>query len=168
MTPSRPSTRRTRRYFDIPQTSQRGKSALTSNSLWAKTAVARPVKETPPSHNSAPTTFLSLPREIRQKILYMSCSLELRVLDIPSGSVLSDDYNSIHYRSETDRCNLWKSSVGNMHPTLQDDFEYVYKKWIEEVDGLLGECEEDSKMLVLSERGRYELEYPHIGGATLS
>lgn len=163
-----PPNRRTRRYFDIPKTNQRNKSALTKNSLWVKSAAAKPVRESLPHRKGKPTTFLSLPRELRQKILYISCSLELHVLEIPSGRVLPDNYNSSHYMAETNRCNLWKKSVGNIHPELRADFEYVYKKWMEEVDGLLEQCKNDSKMLDLSENGRYELEYPHIGGATLT
>ncbi|TLD32617.1 2-oxoisovalerate dehydrogenase subunit alpha [Venturia nashicola] len=163
MAPVKLSNRRTRRYFDIPQTSQRGKSALTTKSLWVKTAATQPAKQTLLPHKDGPTTFLSLPRELRQKILYMSYSLEVQVLKIPSGSILEDNHNNANYICETYRCDLWRKSVGNMHPEVQADFEFVYKKWMREIDGLFEQCKDKEKMLDLSYKGRYELEYPHIG-----
>ncbi|QDS72011.1 hypothetical protein FKW77_001897 [Venturia effusa] len=162
MAPAKPSTRKTRRYFDIPQSSQRGKSALTKSSLWVKSTASKSVKETLPPHAGEKTTFLSLPREIRQKILYMSCSLELRVLESSSHYYFTNFYN---HKSEVLRMSLWKTTVANMHEKLRDDFEYVYRTWMDEVDALLKECKDGSKRLVLSDRGRYELEFPHIGDA---
>lgn len=58
--------------------------------------------------------------------------------------------------------------MSNIHKELPADFQFAYDKWRKEIDELLEQCNDASKKLVLSKRGRNEVEFPHVAGSSLS
>ncbi|RDI77932.1 2-oxoisovalerate dehydrogenase subunit alpha [Venturia inaequalis] len=95
-----------------------------------------------------PTSFLSLPLELRQKILYQSLDIGLDILrDLPKPNIALEEFHSYiqvvgeeRIAKAKDYNFLWQQVVSMVYPTAKDDVHFVSKMWDVEVDGLLEEC----------------------------
>lgn len=92
------------------------------------------------------TTFLDLPRELRQQILSQSYPFTLIVKP-------SVDTNTSQLRTLTDnrnkkKCDQVKASLARWHdelssvdPIVEDDVGWICQKWAEGVDRVYSDCE---------------------------
>ncbi|RDI77907.1 hypothetical protein Vi05172_g12163 [Venturia inaequalis] len=108
------------------------------------------------STNPQPATFLTLPRELRQKILYLSSSFELTVSAHRQpfrdkrtwGLKRVGNSEMHHYRLWAQLLKIAVKDVAFWH-----DLDYVMEMWIEEVDDIVKRCLRKSKML--QQKGMY-------------
>lgn len=111
----------------------------------------------PASTRKTRTTFFSIPRELRQKILYLSCDLEIKIHDHPlnpdyRGVTVFDRVYGVPYRSvitelsarnEKKRSKAWGGVLTlGLSAAVEKDVEYVVHKWIMETDGMAEECKQ--------------------------
>lgn len=95
-----------------------------------------------------PTSFLSLPLELRQKILYQSLDIGLDIRrDLPKPNIALEEFHSYIQVVGKERIArakyynvLWQQVVSMVYPTAKDDVHFVSKMWDVEVDGLIEEC----------------------------
>lgn len=88
---------------------------------------------------TTPTSFLSLPREIRQKILIQSYRrflfLEAFKPRPPYMVVILARQSEENYKSkcrhEMRVIEDWAKGMGTVHPIVRDDMRYVYKKVVD-------------------------------------
>lgn len=86
----------------------------------------------PPKRDAAATTtFLTLPRELRRKILVDS-NAHLQLPDLTDNAELSQNFSLKTYSSQT---RDWASTLREIVQTV-DDVDYVDKLWLEEVMSL--------------------------------
>lgn len=80
------------------------------------------------SNQTPPASFLNLPRELRQTILYMTYDLEGPQDPNDPHSTLS---GSRHWRLVMSGYvfSMWLSSIKKVHVQVTEDVEYVEKKW---------------------------------------
>jgi hypothetical protein len=100
------------------------------------------------------TTFISLPREIRQKILYQSSDLEICICPHPEfvkhfNSKTYLDMNRIVCDDERKRLGSWYASLTYVHDRVCEDLPYVWAKWMEDVEQLYEACKDGSKGIIL-------------------
>lgn len=108
------------------------------------------------STNPQPASFLTLPRELRQKILYLSSSFELTVSAHRQpfrdkrtwGPKRVGNSEMHHYRLWAQLLKIAVKDVAFWH-----DLDYVMEMWIEEVDDIVKRCLRKSKML--QQKGMY-------------
>lgn len=85
-----------------------------------------------------PTSFLSLPAELRQRILLLSRDTCLNPnepgLHGPTGMLVHDRI----IRKERKSVKLWTGKLCQVHPVLKEDvMEFAYRKWMKK----LAECD---------------------------
>lgn len=134
---------------------------LTETSLGEE---SNPSKEQQPEssidqHHDLATTFLSLPREIRQKILvhtFNSKAHQIRLPVVPEGPITHSQYEEITrlgkkfgvrrmwIEGERKKVKAWTNSVSSLHPYIKANMPYVLEGLEKEVEarlGLLGEID---------------------------
>ncbi|TLD37994.1 hypothetical protein E2P81_ATG03669 [Venturia nashicola] len=98
-----------------------------------------------------PTSFLSLPSELRQNILFLSHELELTAptRTSPKKSIEKERLVLYDHIIEADRYMRMLRGIGTelnqVHPSLEDDVEYAVGKWIEGVEDWVDKAEERFK-----------------------
>lgn len=101
------------------------------------------------SNSQLPTTFLSLPRELRQRIFYLSCEhtsgISTRPILDPSFRTLIETCNESERKTLELRVEsleiLWVRRLRGMDPLLQEDMKYVHKLCITDVERLCDRCD---------------------------
>lgn len=91
------------------------------------------------------TTFLDLPREIRQQILSQSYPFTLIVKPPAETNTsllrnLTDNRNKKKCDEIKDSLARWHGDLSFVDPIVKDDVDWVYQKWIEGVDQVYAEC----------------------------
>lgn len=88
--------------------------------------------------SNPPTSFLDLPRELRQTIIYMTYDLEGLYDPNDPHSSLS---GSRHWRLVMSgyAFSMWLPSIKKVHVQVTEDVEYVEKKWKERYKALYRE-----------------------------
>lgn len=116
-----------------------------------------------------PTTFLTLPRELRQKILYLSCDLNITIghkrEDV--GDCFPDiceiflrEDNTFRGGMEKSRTLVWKRTLDNIHKVVRDDMMFVYGQWEGEIEEVVSVCvKKDKEMVTGTDLVRYESEH---------
>lgn len=96
-------------------------------------------------------TFLTLPRELRQKILYKSYLPGMSVAQQEPPFMFSaavkkvfNEYNQFAHEHEKVNIGNWASELIEVCPEIHDDVVYVKVKWVEVADRMRAECEHGS------------------------
>lgn len=100
------------------------------------------LKPNPPvvtSHKTRPrTTFLTLPRELRQCILYQSFDAVVRDIGYLCTLSLEEEQPCPHQ----EEIEAWRTTLGNVDEGIIDDVRYVGKRWEEAHQTSMAELEE--------------------------
>lgn len=106
-------------------------------------------------HNT--TTFLSLPREIRQKILvqtFNSVASRIKVPVVPKGPITESQHEEIRNQekkfgvrrmwieAERKKVKTWAHTLSSLHPHIEGDMLYILEDWQKEIQVRLEELEE--------------------------
>ncbi|KAE9973942.1 hypothetical protein BLS_003341 [Venturia inaequalis] len=108
-------------------------------------------------HDNTTTTFLSLPREIRQKILvqtFNSVASRIKVPVVPRGPITNSQHAEIEkqekrygvrlmwIRAERKKVKTWAHTLSSLHPHIAGDMPYILEGWQKEIQVRLAEFEE--------------------------
>ncbi|QDS72010.1 hypothetical protein FKW77_001869 [Venturia effusa] len=105
-----------------------------------------------------PTTFFSLPPELRQVILSQSYDFKFVTtpfpvfddnFDIPQKAywdTLCLETNRQTCKEKSTKINVWIRSLRAVHRRLLADVDYVLAKWLKKLDGIKKQAEDDSTM----------------------
>ncbi|QDS72009.1 hypothetical protein FKW77_001863 [Venturia effusa] len=105
-----------------------------------------------PSHKPR-TSFLTLPPELRQKILYLSCDLGISIGDKYRGSHIrlleylewiSDCRAYMEHRNTRLRAEILRG----IHELIDQDMVFVLAKWKREVEELEAVCIEENREMI--------------------
>lgn len=117
------------------------------------TSTVKPDPDTSPK-SKAKTTFLTLPRELRQEILYLSFNIGISVGNLsmfhPRFRKLASTVNNSRRDAEKSRTTAWKVLLGEIHEIVKDDMTFVYGKWEGEIEKVLKVCNEEDKFMSIS------------------
>lgn len=150
---------------------QSDKPAQSTQTKRAKNAKNQRTRNRPRKRKSPPTTFLSLPREIRQKILYESYSSGKLVIT-NTTTINPDRYLDLspamrqvlaRVMKRCDMSNLrycmslrasyhqWSDILKEVNPIVAEDLEYVHEKKIRDANfvGIYRECNGGERQLVI-------------------
>lgn len=91
----------------------------------------------PKSSKAIKTTFLTLPREIRQKILLQSNPFRLPGLNVLKNKLDTHEFERDSFSLDfySHGCVLWAASVRKINQ-ITDDVDYVEQLWLKEVMSL--------------------------------
>ncbi|TID20964.1 hypothetical protein E6O75_ATG05729 [Venturia nashicola] len=112
-----------------------------------------------PATIKQPTNFLTLPRELRQQILYLSRPIILYVEDLeikPMYRHIVAYYNEEARSAEIERIDDRVVELGSVDATgvigvagvIEEDLEYVLRKWEEDLERLVEESEKGRRYLL--------------------
>lgn len=98
--------------------------------------------KTTPTLKKAKTTFLTLPRELRQKILYQSHAVKATFqpsiapflwFSLPL-KVAMDRINECEVKDQSNRILIWRIKLRAVKSSLGDDVDYVCEQWRDELE----------------------------------
>lgn len=92
------------------------------------------------------TTFLDLPRELRQQILSQSYPFTLLVkppvdTHISQFRTMTDNRNKRKCDQIKASLTRWHDDLSSVDPIVENDLCWVYQKWVEGVDQVYRDCE---------------------------
>ncbi|QDS72013.1 hypothetical protein FKW77_001924 [Venturia effusa] len=111
-------------------------------------------------HQVLTTTFLSLPREIRQKILvqtFDSTAHRIRYPIVPGGPITHSEFEKLKQQEkkfgvrrmwiegERKKIKTLASSLASLHPVIEEDMSFVLVGWEKQVEGRLEDLEDMQK-----------------------
>lgn len=104
-----------------------------------------------------PNTFYTLPRELRQKILYHTCGIEYAT-EKKISPITMHEFQKIDAKDEKFRYKVWsKILTKTFGGDMKEDVEYVARRWDREVENDLDECLNGSGTFCLSMNWSYNM-----------
>ncbi|TID20958.1 Ras-related protein [Venturia nashicola] len=98
-------------------------------------------------------TFLTLPREIRQKILYHSCELGISVgvkhekILLFYSPISMNNISLYKHGLEEQRNSAWASLLVGIHEVVDQDMAFVRKQWKDEIEEVLSTCTTEGRWM---------------------